>query len=210
MMQRSYRFATFYELDLMDLKILGRFRQKSIKHRTRLKILPPSYLDQVFPELQYFFKSGLYQKSAYALPSKAHRPKNIASMHMIHISHLLKTSSHGHYDKETARQLRFLARKSIGNSDSTVFIQITQTISQIELLDSRIDKVETEMTEIMRFNDPVIMTIPGIEHVNGGMILREIGDIHRFSKPPSAAYIHRFGSFRQAIRKTSRQSHQDI
>ena len=67
MMQRSYRFVTFYDLDLMDLKTLGRFRQKSIKQRTRLKIQLTSYVDQVFPELQYFFKSGLHQKSVYAL-----------------------------------------------------------------------------------------------------------------------------------------------
>ena len=37
------------------------------------------------------------------------------------------------------------------------------------------------MTEIMKFNDSVIMTIPGIGYINGGMILGEIGDIHRFS-----------------------------
>ena len=183
MMQRSHRFMTFYDLDLMDLKTLGRFRQKSIKQRTRLKIQLTSYVDQVFPELQYFFKSGLHQKSVYALLKEAPTPKDIASVHMTHLSHLLKTSSHGHFNKETARQLRALAQKSVGNSDSTVSIQITQTISQIELLDSQIEKVEAEITEIMKFNDSVIMTIPGIGYINGGMILGEIGDIHRFSSP---------------------------
>ncbi len=39
------------------------------------------------------------------------------------------------------------------------------------------------MTEIMEFNDSVIMTIPGIGFINGGMILGEIGDIRRFSNP---------------------------
>lgn len=39
------------------------------------------------------------------------------------------------------------------------------------------------MTEIMRFYDSVIMTIPGIGCLNGGIILGEIGDIHRFSTP---------------------------
>lgn len=39
------------------------------------------------------------------------------------------------------------------------------------------------MTDIMKFNGSVIMTIPGIGHINGGMILGEIGDIHRFSNP---------------------------
>lgn len=32
-------------------------------------------------------------------------------------------------------------------------------------------------------NDNDVMAIPGIEYINGGMILGEIGDIHRFSKP---------------------------
>ena len=31
--------------------------------------------------------------------------------------------------------------------------------------------------------DSVIMTIPGIGYINGGMILCEIGNIHRFSSP---------------------------
>lgn len=82
MMQDSYRFVTFYDLDLMDLKALGRFRQKTVKQRTRLKIQLTSYLDQVFPELQYFFKSGLHQKSVYALLKEAPTPQAISSMHM--------------------------------------------------------------------------------------------------------------------------------
>ena len=67
MMQDSFRFMTYYDLDLMDLKTLGRFRQKTVKQRTRLKIQLTTYVDETFPELQYFFKSGLHQKSVYAL-----------------------------------------------------------------------------------------------------------------------------------------------
>ena len=76
-----------------------------------------------------------------------------------------------------------LAQKSVGANDSAISIQITQTIQQIELLDSQLDKIEAEMTDIMKFNDSVIITIPGIGYINGGMILGEIGDIHRFSNP---------------------------
>ena len=59
MMQDDLRFITFFDLDMMDLKALGRFRQKTIKQRTRLKIQLTTYVDQVFLEIQYFFKSGL-------------------------------------------------------------------------------------------------------------------------------------------------------
>lgn len=183
MMQDSYRFLSFYDLDLMDLKQLGRFRQKTIKQRTRLKIQLTSYVDQVFPELQYFFKSGLHQKAVYALLKEAPTPQTISSMHMTHLSHLLAAASHGHFKKEQAKELRVLAQKSVGASDSSLSIQITHTIAQIELLDSQLKQVETEMTDIMKFHDSVIMTIPGIGFINGGMILGEIGDIHRFSTP---------------------------
>lgn len=183
MMQDSYRFTTFYDLDLMDLKQLGRFRQKTIKQRTRLKIQLTSYVDQVFPELQYLFKSGLHQKAVYALLKEAPTPQDISSMHMTHLSHLLVTASHGHFKKEQAKELRVLAQKSVGANDSALSIQITHTIAQIELLDSQLKQVEAEMTDIMKFNDSVLMTIPGIGYINGGMILGEIGDIHRFSTP---------------------------
>lgn len=183
MMQESFRFVSFFDLDLMDLKQLGRFRQKTVKQRTRLKIQLTSYVDQVFPELQYFFKSGLHQKAVYALLKEAPTPQDISSMHMTHLSHLLVTASHGHFKKEQAKELRVLAQKSVGANDSALSIQVTHTIAQIELLDSQLQKIEAEMTDIMKFNDSVIMTIPGIGYINGGMILGEIGDIHRFSNP---------------------------
>ena len=183
MMQDSYRFISFFDLDLMDLKSLGRFRQKTVKQRTRLKIQLTSYVDQAFPELQYLFKSGLHQKSVYALLKEAPTPEAIASMHMTHLAHLLKVSSHGHFTKEKAKELRALAQKSVGASDSAISIQITHSIAQIELLDSQLKQVEAEMADIMKFNDSVLMTIPGIGYINGGMILGEIGDIHRFQSP---------------------------
>ena len=104
-------------------------------------------------------------------------------MHMTHLANLLKVNSHGHFTKEQTKELRVLAQKSVGANDSAISIQIAQTIQQIELLDSQLKKIETEMTEIMKFNDSVIMTIPSIGYINGGMILGEIGDIHRFSNP---------------------------
>ena len=134
MMQDSHRFYIFYNLDLMDLKAMGRFYQKTIKQRIRLKIQLTAYVYEVFPELQYFFKSGLHQKS-------------------------------------------------VGTSDCTLSIQITHSIAQIELLDSQLNKIEEEMTDIMKFNESVIMTIPSIGYINGGMILGEIGNIHRFYSP---------------------------
>lgn len=214
MMQDSPRFLTLEDLDFIELKELGRFRQKTVKQRTRLKIQLTSYLDQVFPELQYFFKSGIHQNSVYALLKEAPTPNAIASMHMTHLASLLTRTSHGHFNKETARNLRVLAQKSVGINDSALSIQITQTIAQIELLDSQLFHTELEIANLVTCLHSVIMTIPGIGSTNGGMILGEIGDIHRFSTPnkllafagldPS---VHQSGNFQaQRTRMSKRGS----
>ena len=177
------RFVTLYDIALMQLKNLGRFRMNLVKQRSRTKIQLTAYLDQVFPELQYFFKSGIHQKTVYAILKEAPSATRIASMHLTHLKNLLVSNSHGHFKKETALELRVLAQKSVGTADRSLSIQITQSIAQIELLDSQLDAVESEMKDIVTSLDSVIMTIPGIGPINGGMILGEIGDINRFSKP---------------------------
>ena len=214
MMQDSLRFMTLNDLDYIELKELGRFRQKLVKQRTRLKIQLTSYVDQVFPELQYFFKSGLHQHSVYALLKEAPTPNTIASMHMTHLAHLLEVASHGHFGKEKARELRVLAQKSVGVNDSSLSIQITHTIEQIELLDSQLFHTELEMANLVTCLHSVIMTIPGIGFINGGMILGEIGDIHRFSEPKKLLAfagldpsVHQSGNFQaQRTRMSKRGS----
>ena len=212
MMQDSLRFMTLDDLDYIELKELGRFRQKLVKQRTRLKIQLTSYVDQVFPELQYFFKSGLHQNSVYALLKEAPTPTAIASMHMTHLAHLLEVASHGHFGKEKARELRILAQKSVGVNDSSLSIQITHTIEQIELLDSQLFHTELEMANLVTCLHSVIMTIPGIGFINGGMILGEIGDIHRFSEPKKLLAfagldpsVHQSGNFQAQRTKMSKR-----
>ena len=183
LMTQPHRFMTQEDIDMMHLKNLGRFRMKLVKERTRTKIQLTAYVDRVFPELQYFFKSGLHQKAVYALLKEAPSPEQIASMHLTHLTHLLEVSSHGHFNKEQAKELRVLAEMSVGSSDRALSLQVTQSVDQIELLDRQIHEVESEMENIMLGLDSVIMTIPGIGYINGGMILGEIGDIHRFAKP---------------------------
>ena len=62
-------------------------------------------------------------------------------MHMTHQAILLKVNSHGHLTKEQAKELIDLAQKSGGANDRAISIQITQTIQQIELLDSQLQTV---------------------------------------------------------------------
>ena len=178
-MQEEHRLFEKQDLDYLHLKSLGRSRQDLMKKRTICKIKLTSYVDQAFPELQYFF-NGVHHKSVYTLLKEAQTPEQIASMHMTHLTNLLNSASHGRFKKEKAQELRALAQRSVGSNDSSISIQITQTIEQIELLDRQIDDDEAKIKEIVKAMDSVIMTIPGIRYVEAGMILGEIGDIHRF------------------------------
>ena len=182
LMTQPYRLYTSYDIDMMHLKNLSRSRQKLVKQRTRAKIQLTSYIDQAFPELQYFF-NGIHHRSVYAVLKEAPSPDLIASMHMTHLAHLLESASHGHFKKDTAQALRVLAQKSVGSSDKSISIQITQTIELIELLDRQVHATEAEICTIIDSLDSVIKTIPGISYLEAGMILGEIGDIHRFSTP---------------------------
>lgn len=141
-------------------------------------ILLTSYINQAFSELQYFFK-GIHHKAVYAILKEAPSPELISTMHM---THLVKASK-AHYTKEKAKELRVLVQQSVGSNDSSISIQITHTIEQVELLDSQIKYVESRIDTIVLSTDSVILSIPGINTLVSGMTLGEIGDIHRFSQP---------------------------
>ena len=211
LMTQPYRLFTQYDIDLLHLKNLGRFRQKLMKQRTRSKIMLASYLDQAFPELQYFF-NGIHHKAVYAVLKEASSPEKIASMHMTHLAHLLESASHGHFLKDKAQELRILAQKSVGSSDSSISIQITQTVEQIELLDSQIIDVESKMQNILPALDSVILTIPGIIYLETGMILGKVGDVRRFSSPHKMLAfagldptIHQSGNFNASHTRMSKR-----
>ena len=182
LMMNPPRLFEKQDLDTLHLKNLCRFRQSLMKKRTTCKIKLTSFVDQAFPELQYFF-SGIHHKSVYALLQEAPSPELLASMHMTHLANLLRVASHGHFRKVKAQELRVLAQKSVGSNDSSISIQITQTIEQIELLNSQLDNVKAQIADIASALNSVIMTIPGMNTLEAGMILGEIGDIHRFSNP---------------------------
>lgn len=183
LMMNHYRLFTKADYDTLQLKNLCRFRQKLMKARTKVKIQLVSYVDLLFPELQYFFKSGIHGKTCYALLKEESRPDRIADMHLTRLSNLLNKTSKGHFGKNDAIALKELAANSVGIKDNTLSLQILQSIQQIEMFTKQLSEVEATIHDIMSQIDSVIKTIPGIGDINGAMILGEIGDISRFEKP---------------------------
>lgn len=183
MIVNSPRIFTKTDIVSIRLKSLCRFREKTKKSKARLKIQLVSYVDVLFPELQYFFKSGIHINTCYELLKKHSAPNDIAALHLTYLGNLLQKASHGRFGKEEAIALKGLAKSSVGTGNTIVSIQITQSISQIELLEKQIIELDETIKSIMLEMNSVILTIPGIGFLNGAMILGEVGDISRFTNP---------------------------
>jgi len=177
-----YRLFSERDFDSLQLKNLCRFRQKLMKARTKVKIQLVTYVDLLFPELQYFFKSGIHGKACYALLKEQPNPDRIAKMHLTRLTNLLSKSSRGHFNQSNAVRLKELASQSVGIKNSTLSLQIFQSIQQIEMYTAQLAEVESSIQDIMDKIDSVIKTVPGIGSLNGAMIIGEIGDINRFEK----------------------------
>lgn len=207
-----YRLFSKRDYDSLQLKNLCRFRQKLMKARTKVKIQLVSYVDLVFPELQYFFKSGIHTKACYALLKNVQSADGIASMHLTRLTNLLHKSSKGHFKQSEAVHLKELASQSVGINDYTIGLQILQSINQIELFTQQLAEIEATIKDIMESMDSVIKTIPGIGFLNGAMIIGEIGDISRFEKPCQLlAYagldpsVYQSGNFKAAKTRMSKR-----
>lgn len=207
-----YRLFTERDYDSLQLKNLCRFRQKLMKAKTKVKIQLVTYVDLLFPELQYFFKSGIHGKACYELLKVQPNPDRIAKMHLTRLTNLLSKSSKGHFKQSHAVQLKKLASQSVGIKNDTLSLQILQSIQQIEMYSQQISEIEATIHEVMERMDSVIKTIPGIGTLNGSMILGEIGDITRFEKSSQLlAYagldpsVYQSGNFQATRTKMSKR-----
>lgn len=212
LMLNSYSLYTEQDAKALELKSLCRFRKNLKKSIARLKTQLSGYVNISFPELAHFFKSGIHINTCYELLKAYPSPEDIAALHLTKLSNLLSNASHGRFNRESAVALKSLAKSSVGVKNSFVSIQITQTISQIELLESQVDEIDTVIKKIMSDINSVITTIPGISFVDGAMILGEIGNINRFSKPSKLlAYagldptVYQSGKFKANSTKMSKR-----
>ena len=175
-----YRLYSEADITSLQLKHLCRFRKNLKKSIAKLKTQLVSYVDLLFPELQGFFKSGLHIKTCYDLLKEYPSAEKIAALNLKKLTNLLKKSSRGRFDKEHASKLKSLAKSSVGVKDTCLSIQITQTIAQIELIDSQLNELDKEISAIADSTNSVLLSVPGIGKIDAAIILGEIGDIHRF------------------------------
>lgn len=166
--------------DIKELKTLTRYRFSLIQDCSRLKVSTTRLVNILFPELEAFM-TDLNGNSAHALLSEYPGASFVASCHLTRLFNLLYKSSKGHIHKETCVALRKAARSSIGSCNPVHSLELQQTITRIQLIESQVKELDLLIRDIIDRLNPQILTIPGISYNLAGIILAEIGDFSKFS-----------------------------
>lgn len=183
MIVNGYRKLTENDVQLLQLKHLERFRCKLKKSISQQKIRLRAVMDVIFPEFQNFFASGLHIHTSYEILKLYASPDEISGLHLTRLTNLIRKASNNVFGKETAVELRELAKVSVGISDPILCLEAKQLIAQIELLEQQCGDIEEKVSEILANIDSPIKTIPRIGDNNAAMIISEFGDLSRFENP---------------------------
>jgi len=167
---------------ILVLKSLTRARYRLIKEMQPLKNRFRRLLHLLFPEFQGFFTSH-YANTALNLFAVLPGAQPVAACSIRKLTNLMKSFSHGKHGRAKAERLKELAKNSIAFHNAGSACELALVAERILFLEKQCDKLEAEITAIMKELNSPITTIPGIGIVLGATILSEIGDIHAFATP---------------------------
>ena len=137
-----YNLLSDYDIKLLEIKSLCRFHKDLKDKASEAKIQLKTYVDQLFPELNSFFKDNLDIKTAHELLKLYQSPEDISKVNLTKLSNLLIKSSRGKYDKSRAIELKTLASNSVGITSIPGIGDMTAAI------------IISEIGDINRFNNP--------------------------------------------------------
>ena len=152
------------------------------------------YLDEMFPEFVPFLKKNEDGSKKIAgrniFDSISIRwlltnyPSAIKMARMrIETGDTLRRMSRGRFSLSKFIRLKELAKNTIGSSTEIDELIIKNLISQVEVIDNEIERLNSMLYPLLdKLNSPII-SIPGIGPNLAAMIIGEIGDINRFENP---------------------------
>ena len=109
--------------------------------------------------------------------------KDVAKSQFHSLVNLLESTSRGKIDKDKAKEIRNLARKSVGVYVSAKVLELRHTIKLIQILDKEIGEIEERIQNHMQEIHSLLESIPGISTRLAAVIEAVVGDFKRFSSP---------------------------
>lgn len=120
-----------------ELKSLTRYRLEKVRQRAKLKQSLARLVNILFPELETAV-SSLHLTCIYAMLLKYPSAKDISKSRFDNFANLIESTSKGQFDKIKAKEIRNLARKSVGVYISAKAMELKYTIKLIQMLDFKI------------------------------------------------------------------------
>ncbi|MCR4951044.1 MAG: IS110 family transposase [Solobacterium sp.] len=142
-------------------------------------------LDIVFPEVNTLSWTR-YSKAYMQFLSTYSSASSIVKEDIRNLRKALKTEGRGRQCKVTAEEIKDLAKRSVGDDNIAVELEVKSVIAIINTRAEQIRVLEKKIEEFSHQLNSPIVSIPGISHITGMTILAEIGDIHDF---PEAAKL---------------------
>jgi transposase len=109
--------------------------------------------------------------------------RQIAACRIDRLTNLLRTASKGRYGRAKAEEIKSLAQQSISANSPAVALELQLTLQHLDFLLQQINELDKAIRTAVSQTQSPILSIPGIGPTLAGIILAEIGDIHRFSSP---------------------------
>jgi len=181
LIEKQYRpnHSSFYSK--FALKQLTRLRSSLVTGRSRYLIQITNVLDCIFPEFKPLFGNKFSVTALYILANYP-SPDAIANMNSRSYD-TLRRVSRGKFSMDKFVKLKSLAKNTVGAFDECYRIELETLIDLYSQIDSKIDQLETEITNIIEILNPPTLSIKGIGAISAAVIVSEFGDFLRFENP---------------------------
>lgn len=163
------------------LKQLTRLRSSLVTGRSRYLIQITNVLDCIFPEFKPLFGNRFTVTALYILANYS-SPESIANMNSRSYD-ILRRKSRGQFSMDKFVKLKSLAKNTVGVFDDCYRIELETLLDLHSQIDSKINELEIEITEIIEKINPPTLSIKGIGAISAAIIVSEFGDFSRFDNP---------------------------
>ena len=165
-----------------ELKSLTRYRFDKVGQCAKLKQSLSRLVTILFPELESAV-STIHLNSIYAMLLKYPSAKDVSKSQFHSLVNLLESTSRGRIGTDKAKEIRSLARKSVGVYVCAKVLELQHTIKLIQILNEEIAEIEERIQVHMQEINSPIESIPGISFCLAAVIEAEICDFQKFSSP---------------------------
>lgn len=179
LMSVSYKPNSNLLYHIYSLKQLCRARELLVKERSKFALFLTNELDKTFPELKPFFNNTISQTLLYIL----RKYKNAEKISLMKDYDSIRRISHGKFSYVKFAKLKELAKHSVGHHDLNTDLLISTYVSMYNVLTSKIDPINKQISTIIKELNPKMLSIPGLGEISAATILSEYGDISNFSSP---------------------------